>query len=141
MIGLDSNVLIRYLTQDDPVQSRKANQFIAKALREGNPLYLNHVVICESCWVLAKLYGYGPREIAAVIEKILSAVQFGFEDKDTLWPALAAFRDSNVDFGDCLIGVKNSRAGCSATLTFDKRAGSATSVPNGINRRITTPPV
>ena len=123
MIGLDSNVLVRYLTQDDPVQSKKANQFVEQALRSGETLYLNHVVMCEMNWVLARAYDFERIELAGTMEKILSAAQFEFEDKNALWQALAGFRQSNADFADCLIGVKNAAAGCSATVTFDKRAG------------------
>ena len=123
MIGLDSNVLVRYLTQDDPAQSKKANQLVEEALRSGEALYLNHVVICEMNWVLARAYDYDRAELADAIEKMLSAAQFEFEDKNSLWQALAGFRQSGADFADCLIGVKNTGAGCTSTLTFDKRAG------------------
>lgn len=123
MIGLDSNVLVRYLTQDDPVQSKKANQVVEEALRAGESLYLNHVVLCEVNWVLARAYGYDRPELADVIDTILGAAQFEFEDKNSLWQALAGFRQSVADFADCLIAVKNAAAGCGATLTFDKRAG------------------
>lgn len=124
MIGLDSNLLVRYLTQDDPAQSKKANQVIDSAIEAGQPLYLNHIVICEVNWVLARAYGYAKAELAEAIEKILTAAQFQFEDKDSLWQALADFRKSGADFADCLIAVKNTGAGCSATLTFDKSTGT-----------------
>lgn len=124
MIGLDSNVLVRYLTQDDPVQSRRANQLLEEALRTGETLYLNHVVLCEMNWVLARAYEYDRAELADAIEKILTAAQFEFEDKNTLWQALAGFRQSSADFADCLIGFKNAGAGCTATFTFDKRAAA-----------------
>ena len=122
MIGLDSNVLVRYLTQDDPAQSKKANAVVEAALESGDALYLNHVVVCETYWVLARAYSYDRAELVAVIETMLSAAQFEFEDKNALWQALGAYRQSNADFADCLIGMKNAVAGCSATLTFDKRA-------------------
>lgn len=121
MIGLDSNVLVRYLTQDDAAQSKKADQLIDEAIRAGEPLFLNHVVLSEVNWVLARAYGYGGVALADTLEKILSAAQFEFEDKNALWQALAAFRDSGADFADCLIGVKNAAAGCRSTVTFDRR--------------------
>jgi len=121
VIGLDSNILVRYLTQDDPVQARKANQVIEDALGAGQSLYLNHVVMCELCWVLARAYDYERLELADVVEKVLTAAQFEFEDKNSLWQALAGFRQSGADFADCLIGAKNSAAGCTSTFTFDKR--------------------
>jgi predicted nucleic-acid-binding protein len=123
VIGLDSNVLVRYLTQDDAAQSRKANQVVEAALQSREALYLNHVVVCETYWVLARAYDYERDELVTAIETILSAAQFEFEDKNALWQALAAFRQSSADFADCLIGTKNAAAGCTATLTFDKRAG------------------
>jgi len=114
MTGLDSKVLVRYLTQDDPVQSKKANQVVEEALRAGQSLYLNHVVLCEVNWVLARAYTYERAELADVIEKILGAAQFEFEDKNALWQALAGFRQSSADFADCLIGTKNAAIGCEA---------------------------
>jgi len=119
--GLDSNMLVRYVTQDDPVQSREAKQVIEDALGAGQSLYLNHAVMCELCGVLARTYGYDRLELAEVVEKVLTAAQFEFEDKNSLWQALAGFRQSGADFADCLIGAKNSAAGCTSTFTFDKR--------------------
>jgi predicted nucleic-acid-binding protein len=123
MIGLDSNILVRYLTQDDAAQSRRANQLVDEALRSGESLYLNHVVMCELNWVLSRAYGYERAELVEALEKILSAAQFEFEDKNLLWLALEGFRQQGADFADCLIGIKNAAAGCGTTLTFDKRAG------------------
>jgi predicted nucleic-acid-binding protein len=108
MIGLDSNVLVRYLTQDDPSQSRRATQFLEEALRSGETLYLNHAVMCEMNWVLARAYNFDRATLANAIEKVLSAAQFEFEDKSSLWQALAGFRQSSADFADCLIGVENA---------------------------------
>lgn len=122
MIGLDSNLLIRYLTQDDPTQSRKAALAIEQAIDAGEALYLNHILLCEIGWVLSRAYGYPSDRLADAIESLLSAAQFEFESKDLLWQALAFSRSSGVDFADCLIAAKNAAAGCSRTLTFDKRA-------------------
>src|SRR5687768_6779254 len=118
MIGLDSNVLVRYLTQDDVAQSRKANQVVEEALSSQEALYLNHVVMCELAWVLGRAYGFDRETLAAALEKMLSAAQFEFEDKNALWRALGGFRSSGADFADCLIGVKNAAMGCTTTLTF-----------------------
>jgi predicted nucleic-acid-binding protein len=123
VIGVDSNVLVRYLTQDDPLQSRKANVLVEQVVRRGDTLYLNQIVVCEVYWVLARAYGYGRAELADAFEKLMSAAQFEFEDKAALWQALASFRQSGADFAECLIGIKNEAAGCASTLTFDKRAG------------------
>ena len=73
--------------------------------------------------MLARAYDYDRAELTNVIEKILGAAQFEFEDKNALWQALAGSRQSSADFADCLIGTKNAAIGCEATLTFDQRAG------------------
>ena len=123
MIGLDSNILVRYLTGDDPTQSTRSEQLIDEALAANEILYLNHVVMCETVWVLARAYGYARPELAVVLEKLLRGAQFEFEGKDALWLALREYGHSGADFADCLIGVKNTDAGCRTTWTFDDRAG------------------
>lgn len=122
MIGIDTNLLVRYLTQDDAAQSKQAARIIDAAIEADEDLYLNHIVVCELTWVLARAYGYAKDELLGVLEKILAAGQFAFEDKDSLWRALEAFRRSRADFADCLIGVKNSTAGCRTTVTLDRAA-------------------
>ena len=122
MIGLDTNLVVRYLTQDDAAQSKQAARIIDAAIEAGEDLYLNHIVVCELTWVLSRAYGYAKDELLGVLEKILAAGQFAFEDKDSLWRALEAFRRSSADFADCLIGVKNSTAGCRTTVTLDRAA-------------------
>lgn len=122
MIGLDTNLLVRYLTQDDAAQSKRATRIIDSAIEAGEDLYLNHIVVCELTWVLARAYGYAKDELLGVLEMILAAGQFAFEDKDALWRALESFRGSRADFADCLIGVKNATAGCRTTVTLDRAA-------------------
>lgn len=122
MIGLDTNLLVRYLTQDDAAQSKQAARIIDAAIEADEDLYLNHIVVCELTWVLSRAYKYAKDELLGVLEKILAAGQFAFEDKDSLWRALEAFRRSSADFADCLIGVKNSTAGCRTTVTLDRAA-------------------
>lgn len=122
MIGIDTNLLVRYLTQDDAAQSKQAARIIDAAIEAGEDLYLNHIVFCELTWVLSRAYKYAKDELLGVLEKILAAGQFAFEDKDSLWRALEAFRRSRADFADCLIGVKNSTAGCRTTVTLDRAA-------------------
>jgi predicted nucleic-acid-binding protein len=122
MIGLDTNLLVRYLTQDDAAQSKQAARIIDAAIEADEDLYLNHIVVCELTWVLSRAYGYAKDELLGVLEKILAAGQFAFEDKGSLWRALEAFRSSSADFADGLIGVKNSTAGCRTTVTLDRAA-------------------
>ena len=124
MIGLDTNVLVRYLVQDDPTQARQANALIDRAVAQETAMFINHVVMCELTWVLGRGYGYARTALAEVIEKILLGRQFEIEKKDLVWTALANFKASRADFADCLIGVINDLAGCESTLTFDRTAAS-----------------
>jgi predicted nucleic-acid-binding protein len=124
MIGLDTNVLVRYLVQDDPTQTRQANALFDRAVANETAMFINHVVMCELAWVLGRGYGYGRTALSAVIEKILLGRQFEIENKDLVWNALANFKASRADFADCLIGVINDLAGCESTLTFDRSATS-----------------
>ena len=124
MIGLDTNVLVRYLVQDDPTQTRQANALIDRAAAQESAMYINHVVLCELAWVLGRGYGYARPILAEVIEKILLGRHFEVDRKDLVWTALANFKASRADFADCLIGVINDLAGCETTLTFDRIATS-----------------
>lgn len=119
MIGLDTNILVRYLTQDDPDQSRKAGDEIERGLSEGNVFFVADIVLCELVWVLEAAYGYDRPEIVPVLESILRIRQFQFENKDLLWKSLANYRTKKGDFADHLIGQAGRKVGCRETLTFD----------------------
>jgi len=118
VIGLDTNVLVRYLTQDDAGQAAKVARVIDSA--EPGSLFVSGVVLCELIWVLEDVYRHGRGEIADVVDKLLQTAQFAFEDKDLLWQALADFRHGKGDFADHVIGRVAHRAGCEHTLTFDR---------------------
>ena len=124
MIGLDTNVLVRYLVQDEPVQAKKANALIDRSAAQDSAMFINHVVMCELAWVLGRGYGYARADLAELIEKILLGRQFEIEKKDLVWAALTDFNTSRADFADCLIGVTNVMAGCESTLTFDRSAAA-----------------
>ena len=119
MIGLDTNILIRYLTQDDPGQSRKATREIEKGLSAGHMFFISDIVMCELVWVLETAYGYDCVEIDPILENILRIKQFQFENKDLLWRSLSDYRGHRGDFADHLIGQIGQEAGCLETLTFD----------------------
>lgn len=120
MIGLDTNVLVRYLTQDDPAQARRANALIDGAARKGERLQLDVVVLCETVWVLRGAYEFDKLTVADAVERVLDAAQFSIEERDLLREALAAFRSGQADFADYVLGLRNRRAGCEATVTFDR---------------------
>jgi predicted nucleic-acid-binding protein len=120
VIGLDTNILARYLTQDDPTQSRRANAVITEASRRGDRCAVNTIVLCELVWVLRDAYGVDRGTVAATLEKILDTAQFVIEDRDLARRALADYRQGPGDFSDYLIGWRNRQAGCSETATFDR---------------------
>ncbi|MGA7304596.1 MAG: type II toxin-antitoxin system VapC family toxin [Rhodothermales bacterium] len=119
MIGLDTNVIVRYLTQDDPVQAARAAQAIEDAADRGDRLILSDVVLCELVWVLESAYGYNRSQVGDVVERILQTAQFEFDHKDQLWQAWQDYRGEGGDFADYLIGRLGHAAGCEVTLTFD----------------------
>ncbi len=121
MRGLDTNVLVRYLVRDEPAQERAALAFIEALTETGEPIFVNAVVLCELVWVLRSSYDYSRQDVAAVVEKVLSAEQFEIEDVDAAWLALGDFKAGRGDYADCLIGRRNAQLGCEATATLDGR--------------------
>lgn len=120
MIAIDTNVLVRLLTQDDPDQFRRVQRCLAAAKERDEPLFLNHIVLCECIWVLSYSYGFPKSALVDVLDKILATKQFIIEDKPAVWAAVADYRASQADFADCLIGIKNRNAGCETTVTLDQ---------------------
>jgi predicted nucleic-acid-binding protein len=121
MKGVDTNVLVRYITRDDPTQERAASRFLESARTRSEPVFVNVIVLCELVWVLGRAYEYSRAEVAAVIGRVLATEQIVVEDADLAWLALSDFKASKADFADCLIGRKNQRLGCDATVTLDGR--------------------
>jgi predicted nucleic-acid-binding protein len=117
VIGLDTNVLIRYLTQDDPDQSAKASRVIDDA--ESGGLFLSLIVICEMVWVLEDAYHQKRDEISNALDKVLQTGQFAFEEKDLVRQALEDYRNGKGDLSDYLVGRVGLEAGCEHTVTFD----------------------
>ena len=122
MIGLDTNVLVRYLVQDDPGQSRKAAQVIAKRCTRDDPGFVNRIVLCELVWVLESAYGYSKDTIVVVLEKLLRTSQLKIEDMQSAWIAFRMYQKGKADFADCLLGATNRIGGCNETVTFDQAA-------------------
>ena len=120
MVGLDTNVLVRYITQDDPRQAKMAERAIEKAVAGGAKVLIQPIVLCELIWVLESAYRYGKSEIIAMIEQVMRTVQFEIAEKDVIWKALEDFSGGSADFSDYLIGRANERAGAQTTLTFDR---------------------
>ena len=122
MIGLDTNILVRYLAQDDPIQSPLATDIIEFRLTEENPGFISIVAMVETVWVLDRAYGLADDEIAAALERMLQADTLVVENEQEVFTAMIALKEGSGSFADALIGALGARAGCSRTLTFDKTA-------------------
>jgi predicted nucleic-acid-binding protein len=120
MIGLDTNVLVRYLVRDDPAQYARASAFIEAAAERDERLLINMTVLCELTWVLASVYEYPRDEIANALDRIFSTAQFEIERLDEARQALSDFRGTRAGFSDALIGRVNRSLGAGHTATFDR---------------------
>lgn len=121
MIGVDTNVLVRYIAQDDPTQSPKATNLI-ESLTTDAPGYVSIVSVVELVWVLAGCYGSSKSELCEVLETLLRTREIVVANADTVWKAVRVFREGRADFADCLIERLANDAGCSHTSTFDRNA-------------------
>jgi predicted nucleic-acid-binding protein len=120
MKGLDTNILVRYLTQDDPRQAQVATEVIEKAVEENEVMLIQPLVLCELVWVLQSAYGFRKPKIITVLDRIMRTAQFEIPQKDTAWLALHDFHRGRGDFSDCYLGRANEKIGAEYTLTFDK---------------------
>ena len=120
MIGVDTNVLVRYLTEDDAAQVRRVDAVVTHALENGIRLHIDDIVLCELVWVLRTGYRFGKAAVADALERILSTALFSFEDRDLLRRAVDTYRSGGGDFADYVIGLRNVRAGCIHTVTLDR---------------------
>jgi predicted nucleic-acid-binding protein len=124
MIGLDTNVLVRYIAQDDRRQAAKATHVIEEECSETRPGFVALIAIAELVWVLESCYGSAKAEIVAVLQRILRTKQLVVQDAETTWKALRLFESSRTDFADCLIERIGAAHECEYTSTFDKHATS-----------------
>jgi predicted nucleic-acid-binding protein len=122
MIGLDTNVLLRYLAQDDPAQSRRATQIIERQLTEQEPGFVSLVSALEVVWVLRSLFKRSRQEIANDIEMLLAADTLEVQNEQEVYNAVVSLRNGIGTFEDALIGSLGAWRGCLATLTFDEDA-------------------
>jgi predicted nucleic-acid-binding protein len=123
MIGLDTNIIVRYLTQDDPAQTRAATKLI-ESLSAEEPGFVALIVVAELAWVLQKSYGSTRDEIGKVLESLLRAKSLFVERTDLVWQAVRQFSAGRADFSDCLVERCANAAGCEWTVTFDQIAAA-----------------
>ena len=120
MRGLDTNILVRYITGDDSQQTPRAKTFIERAEDEGERLCVDTIVPCELCWTLrGRPYAFDRPSIAAVLERMLASTVFEIQGRDLVQRATEAYRLGPADFADYLIGLHNQHEGCRDTTTFD----------------------
>ena len=121
MIGLDTNVLLRYVVQDDAKQAALATQLIETTLEDDEPGWIASIVLCELVWVLEGPYDYARNAIAATLQRLFEIARFRVEEPAIAWRALDAYK-SGADFSDAMIALGNERDGCAYTATFDRSA-------------------
>jgi predicted nucleic-acid-binding protein len=122
MIGLDTNVILRYLLQDDPKQTRQANLIVDRQLSERTPGFISLVTILEIVWVLRSLLKQNPSQIASHLENLLAADSLEVQNEQQVFDAVFVLKRGTGDFEDALIAALNAWEGCSHTLTFDRKA-------------------
>ena len=121
MIGLDTNVLVRYIMQDDAKQSALATRLV-ESLSAESPGFVSLVSLVELGWVLSSAYELGRVQLVEAFEALLRTKEIVVDRAETVWKALRAFQNANADFADCLIERSASAAGCERTMTFDRGA-------------------
>jgi predicted nucleic-acid-binding protein len=122
VIGVDTNVLVRHLVGDDPIQSRQAERLLSLRCSVEEPGFVNRIVLCELVWTLERTYGYARTDIAGAVELLLLARELRIEDREHVLVALALYRRTGIGFSDALIAESNRAHGCEATATFDRKA-------------------
>jgi predicted nucleic-acid-binding protein len=119
--GVDTNLLLRYVTRDDAQQARIVDELFAQAEAAGERLHITIVVLCELIWALrSRPFRHERRDVVRVVEGLLGTALFELQERDLVRKALADFRDGEGDFADYLIGWQNAAAGCLDTVTFDR---------------------
>ena len=121
VIGIDTNVLVRYLVQDDKLQASAANKILDR-VSELNPAFINNIVMCETVWVLSRAYKYEKKLIVKAMEQILSTSGIEFENAEAVRKALRHYTNGSADFSDYLIAEINKENGAKTTYTFDRKA-------------------
>ena len=125
MIGIDTNILVRYIAQDDALQSARAVRLIENECSASTPGFIGLIVLAEVVWVSESCYDATRADIAEIVRRLLSIKQLVVQDAEIAWKALRLFESGKADFADCLIERSANAAGCKRVMTFDKQAAKA----------------
>jgi predicted nucleic-acid-binding protein len=123
MIGIDTNVLVRYFVADDDAQLKRAAAFLETAISDDEPGFVSVVVLAELAWVLERSYRLSREAIAEAIGAILRADGLIVDREPEVIAAVHEFGTQQGSFADALIGALATAAGCSHIVTFDRKAG------------------
>ena len=121
MIGLDTNVIIRYAMRDDPAQTAQADRLI-EGFTAQDPGYISHITLVEVWWVLTRTYKLKDADVASFLDSLLNAASLEVQEPDLVHKALRAVRTNHADFADALIAVVSTDDGCTEVKTFDVKA-------------------
>lgn len=122
MIGIDTNVLVRFITQDDARQAAAASRLIEGSCTEDSPGFIAHIVLAELCWVLQRGYRYPKESVIHVLDQLFATAELRIQSAENAWAALREFRAGEADYADYLIGRTAHTEGCETTWTFDRKA-------------------
>lgn len=123
MIGIDTNILVRYLTNDDLEQSNQVTALFTEYSSHESSIFINNIVLCELVWVLEKGYKYTTSQIAGALKLILQTPEFAFDNHQLLTQSVIEYeRVGTADLSDIIISLVNNNAGCNTTYSFDKKA-------------------
>ena len=121
VIGIDTNILVRFLVRDDPGQSLRARNLM-QSFSADEPGFIALAALVELVWVMQRSYGTPKEETIAFVEHFLRAEEMVVENAAVVWQAVHAYARSNADFTDCLIERSANQARCTRTLTLDAKA-------------------
>ena len=122
MIGLDSNILVRFVTRDDEKQWKRVNAYLEENCSSEDPAWISNIVLCEVVWVLSSGYEYAKSDIARLLKQLLLTAQIKLEEHDAVRAATKEYENGKADFSDYLIGHLNEKHRCDTTITLDKKA-------------------
>jgi predicted nucleic-acid-binding protein len=128
LIGLDTNILVRYFTHDDARQTPLAIRLVDEQLDPAQPGHVSLVTLVELVWVLRTGYGAERETVADIVNRLLADARFVMQEPSSVWAALDAYLNAPVDFADALIAALDRDAGCIETLTFDRGAARISGV-------------